>query len=507
MNPIKTIVLALTSSLVMLVPVRAADFVVTNAADSGDGTLRAAILAANSAGGTNTIRFNIAPSNAATIVLGSTLPAIASHLTIDGRTNGAAITIDGDYDHILDVNAGHTLVLRGMTIRNGSVIVNFGNVSAIGGAIANAGTLHLDGMTFHNNTAFATGGGAISSTGDMTVTNCLFVSNRHTGNGGPSGGAINNSGTLLVTHSTFAFNTSNTDNGGAIFNSGNLTVRSSTFTQNSNSEGIGGAIFNSGTAHVSGSTFNENSAGWGGAMANSSIMTATNCTFYANVAIGVSGRGGGAIISTTDLTLSHCTFVANSDSGSGTGGGLFLFYFAPVMIQDSIFIKGVGDNIVSVFANLTTTNCLADDNTVGTATVVTAAEVNLGPLADNGGPTATMALLPGSVAIDAGAAGPATDQRGFSRFGQPDIGAFEYIPAANPPILGSAALLVNGSVQFAFTNQAGLPFNVYASTNMSLPLAQWTSLGAPVESPAGTFQFTDTTASNTPLRFYRVTSP
>ena len=57
-------------------------------------------------------------------------------------------------------------------------------------------------------------------------------------------------------------------------------------------------------------------------------------------------------------------------------------------------------------------------------------DARLGPLADNGGPTLTMALLPGSPAIDAGdtALAPATDQRGFPRPAglAADIGAFEY---------------------------------------------------------------------------------
>src|SRR5262249_19080377 len=71
----------------------------------------------------------------------------------------------------------------------------------------------------------------------------------------------------------------------------------------------------------------------------------------------------------------------------------------------------------------------------------------LGPLADNGGPTQTMALLPGSPAIDAGAnsaAGlPSTDQRGLARIiGPPaDIGAFELQPYVD----GNGVLQVQGS--------------------------------------------------------------
>jgi len=53
---------------------------------------------------------------------------------------------------------------------------------------------------------------------------------------------------------------------------------------------------------------------------------------------------------------------------------------------------------------------------------------NLGPLANNGGPTQTMALGPGSAAIDAGLPGngaPTVDQRGVARSTPPDIGAYE----------------------------------------------------------------------------------
>jgi len=69
----------------------------------------------------------------------------------------------------------------------------------------------------------------------------------------------------------------------------------------------------------------------------------------------------------------------------------------------------------------------------------------LGPLADNGGFTLTMALLPGSPAIDAGntAAAPRTDQRGFPRpvGSAADIGAYEYcylpVLQISPPQTGA----------------------------------------------------------------------
>jgi hypothetical protein len=54
---------------------------------------------------------------------------------------------------------------------------------------------------------------------------------------------------------------------------------------------------------------------------------------------------------------------------------------------------------------------------------------------------------------------------------------------------------------------AGLGFTVLATTNLALPLSNWTVLGAPVEGPSGQYQFTDTQATNTAIRFYRVSSP
>ena len=71
-------------------------------------------------------------------------------------------------------------------------------------------------------------------------------------------------------------------------------------------------------------------------------------------------------------------------------------------------------------------NITNDPSCLGT--VVAAAAIRLGPLADNGGPTRTFALLPGSVAINAaGACSPATDQRGIARpqGSACDAGAFE----------------------------------------------------------------------------------
>ncbi len=81
------------------------------------------------------------------------------------------------------------------------------------------------------------------------------------------------------------------------------------------------------------------------------------------------------------------------------------------------------------------------------------------------------------------------------------------IVATTPPVLTNVVVLGNGSFRFNFTSTPGASLTVWGSTNVALPFAQWIYLGAPVESPAGTFTFTDAQAVNNAQRFYRVTSP
>jgi hypothetical protein len=68
---------------------------------------------------------------------------------------------------------------------------------------------------------------------------------------------------------------------------------------------------------------------------------------------------------------------------------------------------------------------------------------------------------------------------------------------SNPP---------GGTFQFAFTNTPGASFTVLTSTNIALPIEQWTSAGAAVENTPGNYHFSDPT-TNSPQRFYRIRSP
>jgi hypothetical protein len=98
-----------------------------------------------------------------------------------------------------------------------------------------------------------------------------------------------------------------------------------------------------------------------------------------------------------------------------------------------------------------------------------------------------------------------------------DIGAFEFQlqdPDANPsalaPILSTGAFAPGGTPNFQFTfsdNTPGATFTVLATTNLSLPLSNWSVLGQPARIGPGFFQFTDLYLTNSPQRFYRVSSP
>jgi hypothetical protein len=93
--------------------------------------------------------------------------------------------------------------------------------------------------------------------------------------------------------------------------------------------------------------------------------------------------------------------------------------------------------------------------------------------------------------------------------GTNDITAMDVLGYNGPRLAAPRVYETNlggGSFRLRFVNSPGVGFTILAATNIATPLANWSVLGAPTESPSGQFQFTDTTATNT-LRFYMVRSP
>lgn len=378
----------LFGNAVFVTPARAAALTVTKTADTNDGTcnadcsLREAIAAA---GPTDTITFDSSLSGA-TIYLGSTL-TLSQNANIDGSSLASKITISGDSDmdldgdvRVFDVDPGVTATLNSLIITKG--MVTGGSPAGDGGGLYNEGTLTITNSVFTNNTA--TTGGAINSTSTITITNSTFSNNSATDAGALMSAAM----TLTISGSTFSGNTANA------------------------SSGSGGAIYNFATATISNSTFSGNSAAIGGAIITLEDLTLKNNTISGNSAL-LAG-GAGLDIEDGTINLSN-TIIANS-----TGSDCY---------KDTVF-PTIGTN----------TNNLVED---GTCITTTTGDPGLGTLSNNGGPTETLALLSGSVAIDAGnnaacAAAPVSnlDQRGVTRPNglTCDIGAYEYEDTTVPTV-------------------------------------------------------------------------
>jgi fibronectin-binding autotransporter adhesin len=240
---------------------------------------------------------------------------------------------------------------------------------------------------------------------------------------------ITNGGTLTVANSTFSGNSATL--GGGILNSGTLTVVNSTFSSNSAADS-GGGIANAGTLTVANSTFSTNSADNGGGIANYGTLTMANSTFSGNSA----ASGGAIYLNSASNHFTNVTFVGNSASGNGAA---FYNDGGSLEMHNTLISKGAGSANSCYGAPSSYGSNLTDDASCTTGfTQVT--DLKLGPLGDNGGPTQTFALLPGSPAIDGGndaicaaAVGAPSygagglDQRGLSRpqGAHCDIGAFE----------------------------------------------------------------------------------
>ena len=128
----------------------------------------------------------------------------------------------------------------------------------------------------------------------------------------------------------------------------------------------------------------------------------------------------------------------------------------------------------------------------------------LGPLADNGGPTLTMALLPGSPAIDAGntSLAPATDQRGFPRPAglAADIGAFEY--GSVMPTIAASRSGATGLNLLASGN-AGRSCRLLSSAD----LLSWVPIATNQIGTNGTILFNLNYSPGSACRFYRLVMP
>ena len=360
--------------------------VVTNNNDAGPGSLRQAVLTACPG---STITFS---GVTGTITLTTGQITISQNLIINGPGASALSVSGGGASRVFNVTGG---------------TVNINNLTVTGGFISNISH-----------------GAGIDNFGNLTVDHSIITLNstcKTCGLYGEGGGIYNESaGILTLTNSTISYNSAT--NGGGIENDGTLNASNTTFFADTALYGFGGGL---------------HTRSWIQGQAN--IATLTNCSFYGNT----SNFGGGIVYQGTLLNLTNCTISNNSTTGGpgggidNNGGGINVFNCQNTIIAgnsagsasngpdvNNIVVTSLGNNLIGKTDG--SSGWIGSDLT---GTVATPLNPLLDPngLANNGGPTQTIALLPGSPAINAGTSSgvPSADQRGSGRVNQVDIGAFE----------------------------------------------------------------------------------
>ena len=301
-------------------------------------------------------------------------PAAATDLlTIQGAGAGLSLIDGNDLDRVVHVATTlGGLRLVDLTVQNGQV------AEAGGAGVLNWGTLILQDVVISNNTVSGTstdaiGGGlcngCVTGTGTATLINTSIANNA-----ARRGGGIFSNRPLTIGASSIITNTA--QSGGGISNYGGLTITNSTVSGNIGTEAFAAITQNNGALSISNSTISHNTSPAIG---------------------GIVGSGG---------TSGLLNTIVSDNAGGNCAGSL----------------TSQGHN-------------LSDDTTCAASFTASGDRNNLdprlGPLRDNGGPTLTRALLPGSPAVNGGAnAGcPAADQRGTARpqAGICDIGAYERV--------------------------------------------------------------------------------
>ena len=374
-------------------------------------------------------------------------------------------------------NAGTLTAERGVSIDS--------NEAERGGGVASAGTAVLDGIELNSNRASLGGGlfvaaGAVRLTGGDVNSNQAFVSGGNVWVGPAA--AFEADGALLS--DARADGTEAGEGGGNVYSEGDVAITGGVVNFGSALGVGGGLLVRGGTAVIDGATLEQNDAGQGGAVAVEEGEAQLVRARVVNNQAGVSrfepnGPGLGASASVSGGTLTLRQSLLAGGEATSAGGGLYLSGGSVdaenVTLSGNTAPTGAGADVaggtlrlsrVTVTANAATAEgggvqgaftlvgsvlagnaapngpdcageALSEDfNVVGsaegcavsgaTASTVVGEDAGLGPLAQNGGPTESHALLAESPAVDLGGSAPAVDQRGFGRtVGPADAGAYE----------------------------------------------------------------------------------
>ena len=355
--------------------------------------------------------------------------------------------------------------LTGNAAIGGSAGQDTGAAPAFGGAVYCSNVLTAVGCSFSGNqaqggnyayngagySAATASGGAICNAGTLVLDACLVCSNNTLGgapvtyagseaNGGSSfGGGIFNAGKLAVTNSTVALNTAFGAQG--VF--GNY-YRGNIY----NGAAIGGGVYN-----VAGASFEG-----------------VNVTIASNLC---------SALARTDLNNAFDTYVDGFTAGfqiANTNGTLQL-------LNSLLAYGGTNGNAYGTITDLGDNISSDGSANFNSGTSFNFTDPLLGPLANNGGPTLTMALLPDSPAIayaNSNDGAPPDDQRGYARptgSGVIDLGAYQfganqiYIP---PPTISLNITAVSTNVVVSFTTLPAITNTIHFQTSTNLTV--WTDL-------------------------------
>jgi hypothetical protein len=375
-----------------------------------------------------------------------------------------------------------------------------------------------------------TGGGAGSGCGICSMNNAVLVRCTITGNYGKPGGVGG------FNHYTIGGDGGPGSSGGGVYAGGSLTLTDCTVSRNASGNGGASAGPIAGWASLGGS---GGAGGSGGGILGLGIVSLTNCTISDNIcgnggqggqSVSGPGRGGGGgngggvyLPSGTGIVaLVSCSIAGNHAGGpgplapfcsagtNGIGGGVMSGSGGWLQCLNTIIALNSGDapdvsgTFISLGHNLIgVTNGGSGFPAIGDQVGSSASPLDpkLAPLADNGGPTFTLALLPGSPAIDAGTATdvPLIDQRGVPRpqGAGVDIGAFEY-----QYIIPLISDLGFQGPDF-WLRCCGLPGRTY-TVQVSTNLLDWSDLNSFTSDTNGLFDYVDAAQTNHDKRFYRL---
>ncbi|MBD2767707.1 hypothetical protein IC235_07355 [Hymenobacter sp. BT664] len=424
-----------------------------------------------------------------------------------GTTHGGAVTVLGSDVRIENcvfdnnrstVDGGAAIYVDGLRKTSGD---NFTGPGRVGEII---------GCTFTNNTARTFGAVFLQgyNLDKWVVTNCQFTNNKAT-NLVSQGGAVfhntNNNGAFEVSNCTFENNEAGAYGGGVSCGRGDNKFTNCTFYGNKTfkGDGLGGALYDFFDYEKKGET---------------GFSTIVNCTFANNISGGYGGAWAVSGINGTTQGSVQNTIIANNRAYQQCG------YPPPAGCVGYNTGNNCGSTLTDNGSNIEYPErpkyvpgawqdpadrpCFARP-VVFTSNTMPVINPLLAPPANNGGSTRTMALQAGSPAINAGSGCSTTDQRGVTRAGACDIGAYEYNTPLPVELISFAVVARQRVAHLSWstaseTNNAG--FAVESSTDAQhFQRLGWVAGQGSAAHPTS-YQFDDATlpAYPGPLVYYRL---